>query len=197
MAWPMHSSKSVDKKVWRHYIPGEWLFNSKIGICECDFICFLVFGQQCCDKQPMEPSNSAHTTRWRSLRPKKAFSSIEMEMNASGAMYCWLWQVMRVKINSRWTIHDDSMCFFQSAGAISSAIATPTDVLKVRMQVHGRGTDKIGLYGCFREIYQYEGISGLWRVSIEWILIAFWRPKKSILIYFENSTGIRTDSTKR
>lgn len=59
------------------------------------------------------------------------------------------------------------MYLFQSAGAISSAIATPTDVLKVRMQVHGRGTDKIGLYGCFREIYQYEGISGLWRVSIE------------------------------
>ncbi|XP_031624685.1 mitochondrial uncoupling protein Bmcp [Contarinia nasturtii] len=49
------------------------------------------------------------------------------------------------------------------AGAISSAIATPTDVLKVRMQVHGRGTDKVGLIGCFREIYHQEGISGLWR----------------------------------
>lgn len=55
-----------------------------------------------------------------------------------------------------------------SAGAISSAIATPTDVLKVRMQVHGRGTDQVGLIGCFREIYQHEGISGLWRV-ITWI----------------------------
>lgn len=54
--------------------------------------------------------------------------------------------------------------FISSAGAISSAIANPTDVLKVRMQVHGRGTDKMGLYGCFREIYYYEGISGLWRV---------------------------------
>lgn len=53
-------------------------------------------------------------------------------------------------------------CFV--AGAISSAIATPTDVLKVRMQVHGRGTEQIGLIGCFREIYQYEGIRGLWRV---------------------------------
>ena len=31
------------------------------------------------------------------------------------------------------------------------------------MQVHGRGTDKIGLFGCFREVYQYEGIAGLWR----------------------------------
>lgn len=52
------------------------------------------------------------------------------------------------------------------AGAISSAIATPTDVLKVRMQVHGRGmSDQLGLIGCFREIYHQEGISGLWRVS--------------------------------
>lgn len=54
--------------------------------------------------------------------------------------------------------------YFHSAGTISSAIANPTDVLKVRMQVHGRGTDTIGLIGCFREIYHYEGISGLWRV---------------------------------
>lgn len=51
------------------------------------------------------------------------------------------------------------------AGAVSSAIANPTDVLKVRMQVHGRGTDQIGLYGCFRQVYQYEGIAGLWKVT--------------------------------
>ncbi|XP_064551630.1 mitochondrial uncoupling protein Bmcp [Drosophila montana] len=49
------------------------------------------------------------------------------------------------------------------AGAISSAIANPTDVLKVRMQVHGKGTDQLGLLGCFKEIYQYEGVRGLWR----------------------------------
>lgn len=48
---------------------------------------------------------------------------------------------------------------------MSSAIANPTDVLKVRMQVHGRGTDRIGLFGCFREVYQYEGIAGLWKVN--------------------------------
>lgn len=53
------------------------------------------------------------------------------------------------------------------AGAVSSAIATPTDVLKVRMQVHGRGmSDQMGLAGCFRQIYQQEGISGLWRVCL-------------------------------
>ncbi|KAH8261624.1 hypothetical protein KR044_012348 [Drosophila immigrans] len=49
------------------------------------------------------------------------------------------------------------------AGAISSAIANPTDVLKVRMQVHGKGTDHLGLIGCFREIHKYEGMRGLWR----------------------------------
>ncbi|SPP76765.1 mitochondrial uncoupling protein Bmcp [Drosophila guanche] len=49
-----------------------------------------------------------------------------------------------------------------AAGAISSAIANPTDVLKVRMQVHGRGQHQ-GLIGCFNEIYKYEGVRGLWR----------------------------------
>lgn len=51
-----------------------------------------------------------------------------------------------------------------AAGAISSAIANPTDVLKVRMQVHGRGTEQMGLFGCFKQIYRIEGVTGLWRV---------------------------------
>lgn len=50
------------------------------------------------------------------------------------------------------------------AGAVSSAIATPTDVLKVRMQVHGKGTGHHGLFGCFMQIYRLEGVRGLWRV---------------------------------
>lgn len=50
-----------------------------------------------------------------------------------------------------------------AAGAISSAIANPTDVLKVRMQVHGRGTEQMGLFGSFRQIYRIEGVTGLWR----------------------------------
>ncbi|XP_058063081.1 mitochondrial uncoupling protein Bmcp [Anopheles bellator] len=49
------------------------------------------------------------------------------------------------------------------AGAISSAIANPTDVLKVRMQVHGKGAKDAGLVRCFREIYVHEGVRGLWR----------------------------------
>uniref|UniRef100_A0A336LJS6 CSON002037 protein n=1 Tax=Culicoides sonorensis TaxID=179676 RepID=A0A336LJS6_CULSO len=50
-----------------------------------------------------------------------------------------------------------------TAGAISSAIANPTDVLKVRMQVLGRGSHQMGLVKCFHEIYVHEGLAGLWR----------------------------------
>lgn len=49
-----------------------------------------------------------------------------------------------------------------AAGAISSAIANPTDVLKVRMQVHGKGLNE-SLWSCFHDIYKYEGVRGLWR----------------------------------
>jgi solute carrier family 25 protein 14/30 len=48
------------------------------------------------------------------------------------------------------------------AGMTSSALANPTDVLKVRMQVAataGSGS----LFGSFRKIYLLEGVAGLWR----------------------------------
>lgn len=48
------------------------------------------------------------------------------------------------------------------AGAFSSAIANPTDVLKVRMQVQGTAGN-VGLVDCFKDVYTHEGISGLWR----------------------------------
>ncbi|XP_019867523.1 mitochondrial uncoupling protein Bmcp [Aethina tumida] len=48
------------------------------------------------------------------------------------------------------------------AGAVSSAIANPTDVLKVRMQVQGASAN-VGLVDCFKDVYTHEGISGLWR----------------------------------
>ncbi|XP_004522222.1 mitochondrial uncoupling protein Bmcp isoform X1 [Ceratitis capitata] len=50
-----------------------------------------------------------------------------------------------------------------TAGAVSSAIANPTDVLKVRMQVHGKSAHQHGLIGSFLEIYRFEGVRGLWR----------------------------------
>lgn len=91
-----------------------------------------------------------------------------MEMNAFGAMLYALLQVNSIEtIISNIHILQHSVCLLVIlAGAISSAIATPTDVLKVRMQVHGRAMDQVGLIGCFQEIYRNEGISGLWRVSI-------------------------------
>jgi hypothetical protein len=49
------------------------------------------------------------------------------------------------------------------AGAVSSAIANPTDVLKVRMQVQG-SHGNVSLIDCFKDVYTHEGISGLWRV---------------------------------
>ncbi|KAK0089775.1 hypothetical protein PV325_005401 [Microctonus aethiopoides] len=48
------------------------------------------------------------------------------------------------------------------AGSISSAIANPTDVVKVRMQVNGNQRN-LSLYGCFHDVYQHEGVRGLWR----------------------------------
>ncbi|XP_037678194.1 brain mitochondrial carrier protein 1 isoform X2 [Choloepus didactylus] len=48
------------------------------------------------------------------------------------------------------------------SGVISSAIANPTDVLKIRMQAQGslfRGS----MIGSFIDIYQQEGTRGLWR----------------------------------
>lgn len=57
-----------------------------------------------------------------------------------------------------------NVCCAVIAGAVSSAIANPTDVLKVRMQVQGTHGN-VGLVNCFKEVYTHEGISGLWRVS--------------------------------
>ncbi|KAJ9594824.1 hypothetical protein L9F63_013861 [Diploptera punctata] len=45
---------------------------------------------------------------------------------------------------------------------VSSAIANPTDVLKVRMQVMGKQSQR-GVVGCFQEVYRQEGVAGLWR----------------------------------
>lgn len=45
---------------------------------------------------------------------------------------------------------------------MSSAIANPTDVLKVRMQVRGTA-ESLSLVSCFKDLYTHEGISGLWK----------------------------------
>ncbi len=56
------------------------------------------------------------------------------------------------------------------AGASANALANPTDVLKVRMQAQGQlaASGAVGkpnsLAGMFVEIYQREGVQGLYRV---------------------------------
>ncbi|RZF43034.1 hypothetical protein LSTR_LSTR001212 [Laodelphax striatellus] len=55
-----------------------------------------------------------------------------------------------------------NVCCAVVAGIVSSAIANPTDVLKVRMQVLG-GRDGASLVSCFLDVYRHEGITGLWR----------------------------------
>ncbi|XP_067143288.1 kidney mitochondrial carrier protein 1 [Centruroides vittatus] len=49
------------------------------------------------------------------------------------------------------------------AGVISSSIANPTDVLKIRMQAQNKNFNKKGMINCFLEMYKNEGIKGLWR----------------------------------
>ncbi|NWZ44072.1 KMCP1 protein, partial [Brachypodius atriceps] len=48
------------------------------------------------------------------------------------------------------------------SGVISSSIANPTDVLKIRMQAQGKMIQG-GMVGNFIEIYQKEGTRGLWK----------------------------------
>ena len=57
-----------------------------------------------------------------------------------------------------------NVCCAVVAGMVSSAIANPTDVLKVRMQVLGSQSQR-GIMSCFQAVYREEGVAGLWRVS--------------------------------
>lgn len=49
------------------------------------------------------------------------------------------------------------------AGVVSSSIANPTDVLKVRMQTRTGEFGQKGLMHCFLSIARNEGVRGLWR----------------------------------
>ncbi|XP_064638915.1 kidney mitochondrial carrier protein 1-like isoform X2 [Lineus longissimus] len=49
------------------------------------------------------------------------------------------------------------------AGAISAAVANPTDVLKVRMQASSGDFAQITMLQAYRNIYAKEGLKGLWR----------------------------------
>lgn len=49
------------------------------------------------------------------------------------------------------------------AGVVSSSLANPTDVLKIRMQAKNETFARMGLIASFVNIAQNEGIKGLWR----------------------------------
>ncbi|KOX78856.1 Kidney mitochondrial carrier protein 1 [Melipona quadrifasciata] len=88
------------------------------------------------------------------------------------------------------------------AGAISSAIANPTDVVKVRMQVTGSNSN-LSLFGCFQDVYQHEGISGLWRVlshcgahgHMQYVDIKMTTEKMEVMSSFIASMGSAIAST--
>ncbi|XP_046362660.1 kidney mitochondrial carrier protein 1-like [Haliotis rufescens] len=50
-----------------------------------------------------------------------------------------------------------------TAGIVSSAIANPTDVLKVRLQAQGTSGNRDNMLCAFLNIYRTEGLPGLWR----------------------------------
>ena len=56
-----------------------------------------------------------------------------------------------------------------TAGAISSSLCNPTDVLKVRLQAQTKGTlsqRQRNMLSMFFDIYKQEGLKGLYRVRI-------------------------------
>ena len=59
-----------------------------------------------------------------------------------------------------------NVCAGIIAGAISSALCNPTDVLKVRLQAQTLSSNKEGMIVSFVNIYRMEGIKGLYRVSV-------------------------------
>lgn len=82
------------------------------------------------------------------------------------------------------------------AGVVSSAIANPTDVLKVRMQACSTSLQQKSMFECFGDVYRQEGISGLWRVceciSLRYFYFFANGKRKLILM----SQGCRSDSTE-
>jgi len=49
------------------------------------------------------------------------------------------------------------------AGVVASSMANPTDVLKIRMQSQHKSFAAKGLTASFIDVYQNEGVKGLWR----------------------------------
>jgi solute carrier family 25 protein 14/30 len=72
------------------------------------------------------------------------------------------------------------------AGMSSSALANPTDVLKVRMQTAATASNTT-IYNAFRKIYKFEGVKGLWRVSEQNILCNSYKANQ--LLFLNQGVG--------
>ncbi|XP_074657579.1 kidney mitochondrial carrier protein 1-like [Tubulanus polymorphus] len=59
------------------------------------------------------------------------------------------------------TLATDVLCGI-IAGSVSSALANPTDVLKVRMQAKNEKFRNVKMFKAFKMVYENEGIRGLW-----------------------------------
>lgn len=68
-------------------------------------------------------------------------------------------------------------------GMASSALANPTDVLKVRLQAAAKASSTT-IYDAFRKIYKFEGVKGLWRVRRK-IFFNFYPDYLDITYLFE------------
>ncbi|XP_023209577.1 kidney mitochondrial carrier protein 1-like [Centruroides sculpturatus] len=86
--------------------------------------------------------------------------------NKKGMINCFLEMYKNEGIKGLWrseeTLLKNVICGIM-AGVISSSIANPTDVLKIRMQAQNKNFNKKGMINCFLEMYKNEGIKGLWR----------------------------------
>ena len=60
------------------------------------------------------------------------------------------------------------------AGVVSSAMANPTDVLKVRLQSGRKDLKEKSLLQAFLSIYRQEGVQGLWRVSFVFVILCWY-----------------------
>ncbi|KRT80539.1 mitochondrial carrier protein, partial [Oryctes borbonicus] len=101
-----------------------------------------------------EGLNALYAGIWPAVLRQSTYGTIKF-----GTYYC-LKQFL-IKHHGSETIQINVLCAV-IAGSVSSAIANPTDVLKVRMQVDG-SSGNVSLFACFKNVYMQEGISGLWR----------------------------------
>ncbi|EOA96576.1 Kidney mitochondrial carrier protein 1, partial [Anas platyrhynchos] len=70
------------------------------------------------------------------------------------------------------------------SGVISSSIANPTDVLKIRMQAQG-SVIQGGMMGNFIQIYQTEGTKGLWKASFMNYFLSYSAQRAAIVVGVE------------